>query len=142
MGVATKTAAAAAEKWARRAAGATADYQAGVENPSVDWAQATKASEENYKLAIAAASAKGSFGKGVLKAGTSTWKEGAVNKGTARWAPGIAASENKFAQGIAGVLATVGALTLPPRRVKGDPSNLARVAMVANALHQAALAKK
>lgn len=142
MAIPTVTAAAAANKWARRAAGATEDYQSGVENPSVDWATATKAAEDNYKTAVVAAAGKGSFGKGVQKAGTSAWKEGAIAKGTARWAPGIAASEDKFQNAIGQVLSTVASLNLPPRRVKGDPSNLARVTMVANALHQKALQGK
>jgi hypothetical protein len=141
MAVPTVSAQAAAEKWARRAAGATPDYTAGVQSPSTSWSQATKAAEDNYKTATTAAMAKGSFGKGVQKAGDSKWQQGAVVKGSARWAPGIQASEQAYQQGIGEVLSTVASLNLPPRRVKGDPSNLQRVAMVANALHQKAISK-
>ena len=140
--VPTVTAAAAAEKWARRAAGATPDYTSGVQNPSVDWATATKSSEDNYKTAVVAAASAGRFGKGVQKAGSSKWQQGAIVKGSARWAPGIQASEASYQQGIGEVLSTVASLNLPPRRVKGDPSNLQRVAMVANALHQKAIQNK
>lgn len=129
------SASAAAEKWARRAAGATQDYTNGVANPSVDWATATRASEENYKTAVIAAANAGRFGKGVQSAGSEKQKRMSVEKGGARWAPGISASQDAFGSGIARVLSTVSSLTLPPRGVKGDPRNLQRVTVVANALH-------
>jgi len=138
MAIKTISASDAAAKWARRAQGATVDYQAGVQNPSVDWATAAKAAEPNYKAAVTQAAAAGKFGRGVGQAGTSTWQKGAVEKGGARWAPGIAASEGNFQSGISEVLSTVSALTLPPRGIKGDPRNLDRVRIVADALHKKA----
>jgi hypothetical protein len=126
------------EKWKRRAAGATQDYTAGVQTPSVDWAAAARAAEPNYKAAVTAAAAAGKFGQGVQRAGTQTWQKGAVEKGSVRWAPGIEAGSDKFGAGISSVLATVGALSLPPRGVKGDPRNLERVRLVADALHRKA----
>ena len=136
MSIPVISASAAAEKWARRSQGATVDYTTGVANPSVDWATATKASEDNYKTSVIAAANAGRFGKGVSAAGSEKQKKNAVEKGGARWAPGIAASQDAFGSGIGRVLSTVSALTLPPRGVKGDPRNLQRVTIVANALHQ------
>lgn len=129
------SAASAAEKWARRASTATQDYTNGVQNPSMDWATATKASEDNYKTSVIAAANAGRFGKGVTNAGSEKQKKNAVEKGGARWAPGIAASQDAFATGIQKVLSTISGLTLPPRGVKGDPRNLQRVTIIANALH-------
>lgn len=129
------SASAAAEKWARRSSTATEDYINGVQNPSVDWAQATKASEDNYKLSVIAAANAGRFGKGVNAAGSEKQKKASVEKGGVRWAPGIAASQDVFASGIQKVLSVISSLTLPPRGVKGDPRNLQRVTIIANALH-------
>ena len=129
------SAASAAEKWARRSSTATEDYINGVQNPSVDWAQASKASEDNYKLSVIAAANAGRFGKGVTNAGSEKQKKNAVSKGGVRWAPGISASQDAFATGIQKVLSVIGSLTLPPRAPKGDPRNLQRVTIIANALH-------
>lgn len=129
------SASAAAEKWARRASTATQDYTNGVQNPSMDWATATKSAEDNYKTSVIAAANAGRFGKGVTAAGSEKQKKAAVEKGGARWAPGIAASQDAFATGIQKVLTVISGLTLPPRGIKGDPRNLQRVTIIANALH-------
>ena len=125
-------------KWIRRANAATQDYIAGVQTPSKDWAQAAVAAEANYKQAVVEAAGKGKFGKGVQKAGTPTWQRGAIEKGGPRWAPGIATGEGNFASGITAVLNTISSLSLPPRALKGDPRNLERVRLVADALHKKA----
>jgi hypothetical protein len=127
------------EKWSRKAAASSQDYSNGIDNPRVDWATATKAAEPNFKTAVVEAANAGRFGKGVTAAGTAAWSAGAKNKGVPRWASGIAASTDKFAAGIQGVLSTISALTLPPRGVKGDPRNLERVRVIANALHAKAV---
>ena len=135
MPIQTISAAKAAKKWTRKAAASTPDYISGVDTPRIPWSTAAKASEENYKLAVVAAAGAGKFGKGITKAGDQAWQEGCQKLGKDRWAPGIASSQAKFGAGIAGVLATIGSLTLPPRGVKGNPANLNRVAIIANALH-------
>lgn len=140
MGVVTISSAKAAEKWIRKAAASTQDYADGVTAPRIPWSQAAKASEDNYKQAVTAAAQAGKFGKGVTKAGDQKWLNGCTVLGTARWAPGIAAAEGNFAAGIQGVLATISGCTLPPRGVKGDPRNLERVRIIANALHAKARA--
>lgn len=136
MPIQTKTAAQAADKWARRAAAATQDYTAGVQSPRRDWATATKAAEGNYKTAVAEAASKGRYGIGVTKAGTQKYIQGAVEKGASRFAQGVTVAQPAFASGIGEVLNTVAALNLPPRGVKGDPRNLERVRLVADALHK------
>lgn len=139
MAIKTTSAADAAAKWQRRAAGATEDYVSGVQNPSVPWDQATKAAAGNYKTAVIAAANAGKFERGVTEAGNATYQKGVEDKGSARWAPGIAASGDQFQRGISEVLSTVASLTLPPRGVKGDPRNLERVRIVADALHKKSL---
>lgn len=139
MAVQTKSASAAADKWARRAAASTADYQSGVQTPSRDWATAAAAADPTYRAAVTDAANKGRFASGVRKAGSSKWQKGAVDKGVARWPQGIAVAQPDFATAIGEVLSTVSALTLPPRGIKGDPRNLERVRIIADALHKKAI---
>jgi hypothetical protein len=135
MGVQTISAQKAAEKWTRKANASTQDYTDGINAPRTPWASSTAAAEGNYEAGVQAGIAKKRFGAGVRKAGDSTWQKGATEKGGARWAPGIAAAADKFGAGIAGVLQTISGVTLPPRGIKGDPRNLQRVTVIANALH-------
>ena len=53
------------DKWARRTAGATADYAAGVKNPRNDWAANTLAASEAQAAGVQAALANNRFEKGV-----------------------------------------------------------------------------
>lgn len=131
---AIKSVEAIAKKWTEVTPGRAADYQAGIENPRVDWAQATKAAEDNWKQGITEAAARGAFGKGVTAAGTATWQEGSLTKGVARWGPGIALSGDKYAKGFAPYREAIFRTTLPPRFPRRDPRNLLRVKAIVDAL--------
>ncbi|MDH3348862.1 MAG: hypothetical protein OEM02_12295 [Desulfobulbaceae bacterium] len=133
----TKSSTAAAQKWSQNAAQATEYYNAGVQNPKRDWAQATGAAEEIYKTAVTKAATEGRFGKGVAKAGTAKWKKNAVELGSQRFGPGVAAASGSFAAAIAPVLQTIQSTDIGPRYAKGDPRNITRVQKLAAALHAA-----
>lgn len=124
------------EKWKRVSAGAQAEYEAGVADPRRDWAAATFAAEAAYKKGVAAASAAGRFGTGVKKAGTAKWKEMALKKGPHRWAEGIGLAADAYSTGFAPYHTALGALTYPAKGPRGDPGNIARVAIVAKTLHE------
>lgn len=128
------------EKWKRQSQVSTPEYEAGVRNPKTDWAEATAAAEKNYNQGVQAAIQRGAFGRGVKKAGTDSWQEGALTKGTTRWAQGIAISEDKYREGFQPYHDVIAALVLPPRGPKGDPANIQRVAAVAKALHDKKMA--
>lgn len=123
-----------AKKFAAVTPGRSEDYRFGVENPRRDWARATSAAEGAYEAGVQAAVAKKKFGKGVAKAGTSGWAEGARTKGVARWGPGVAISEPKFREGFAPYHGAIERATLPPRYARRDPRNLARVKAVVDAV--------
>lgn len=129
------------DKWSRVTQAATEEYRAGVSNPRADWAQNTAAAEKNYQLAVQAAISRGSFGKGVKKAGTEKWKTQALDKGANRFAGGVAAGRVNYEAGFSPYRTVIQNLTLPPRGPKGDPSNINRVAAVAKALRDAKLAR-
>lgn len=130
------------EKWKRVSSGAQAEYEAGVSDPRVDWATATAAAEDSYKKGVAQAASAGRFGKGVKKAGTGKWQEMAKRKGPHRWAEGISLAEDTYATAFQPYHAALGSISYPPKGPKGDPGNIARVAIVAKTLHELKLRLK
>lgn len=136
MGIKVKSAGEIAKKWVRVTSERAVDYEEGVRNPKKDWASETKKAEKNYEVGIAASIRDKRFGKGVDKAGTSKWQEGAVTKGVVRFGPGVAVAEAKYEEGFAPYRETLERLDLPPRYPKGDPRNYERVKAVGQALHE------
>ena len=77
------------------------------------------------------------FRKGVNRVSTEDWKKMAVEVGANRYAEGVRAKAEKYAQRIAKVLAILKEIQLPPRGPRGDPRNYERVKAIGQALHQA-----
>jgi len=123
-----------ARKFATVTPGRTEDYRQGVENPRRDWGVATAAAEGAYEAGVTQAIAKKRFGKGVKMAGTETWQRGAIEKGTARWGPGVTIAQDKYARNFAPYRDAIERVTLPPRFARRDPRNLERVKAIVNAL--------
>lgn len=124
------------DKWIRQSQASQPEYEAGVNNPKSDWATQTAAAEKNYAQGVQAAIGRGAFGKGVKKAGTDKWKLNTIQKGSPRWAQGISLSGNAYIDGFSPYHSLISGLTLPPRGPKGDPKNIERVRVVADALHK------
>lgn len=124
-------------KWKRRTETAGAEYEAGVKDPKKDWGSATEAAEKNYEAGVQNAMRQHRFGKGVKKAGTAKWQDGAVNKGVARFGQGVAASGDNYEKGFSPYRDVIERTTLPPRYPKGDPRNFERVKAMGIALHDA-----
>lgn len=129
-------------KWARVAAVSQSEYEDGVNNPKRDWAEATKAAEGNYERGVQQGIQNKRFGKGVSKAGTARWQTRAATVGPARWADGINQSRSNYETGFAPFRETIQRTTLPARGPKGDPKNIQRVAVIAEALHKQKLQLK
>jgi len=129
------------EKWSRVTQQATADYQAGVQNPKSDWAEKTSGADKNYAAGVQAAISRGSFAKGVKKAGTEKWKTNALEKGAPRFSTGVALARQAYETGFAPYRQVIQNLNLPARGPKGDPGNIQRVAVLAKALRDTKLAR-
>jgi len=132
-----RSAADVAAKWARVTPERAADYEAGVKDPKKDWADETKKSESAFEDGIRKAIADKRFGKGVVKAGTKKWQEGAITKGVARFGPGVAVAEAKYEEGFGPYRDIIEKTVLPKRYAKGDPRNYERVKAMGSALHKA-----
>lgn len=124
-----------AAKWTRRAASAGPEYLEGVKNPRADWATETKAAERAYEAGVNAAIGRKAFGKGVSNAGTETWQRNAIEKGPGRFTQGINLSTGDYEAGFAPYRDVIANTQLPARGPKGDPQNIQRVSVLAEALH-------
>ena len=124
-----------AERWSRRAAGASPDYQSGVETTTKDWQAATVAAANSYKAGVTAAAGAGRFEKGVAKAGTQKWRRNAVAKGPARYAQGVQVAQPEFQGGFAPFAEAISRVDLPARGPRGSQQNYARVAPIGTALN-------
>lgn len=122
-------------KWKRVASGAGTEYEEGVRNPRADWATETKNAEGTYEEGIRSSIGRKAFGKGVSKAGTAKWQSNALSKGPGRFSEGVALSKDAYEEGFSPYREVISRTALPPRGPKGDPKNLARVAVLAKALH-------
>lgn len=123
-----------AEKWARRAASASGEYEAGVQGTSKSWATAASAAEKNYVTGVTDAASKGRFGKGVAKAGDAKWKKNAIEKGPARYSQGVGVAQSDYQAQVGPYLEAIGRTDLPPRGPVGSEGNYARTAVIGKAL--------
>jgi hypothetical protein len=122
------------DKWTRVTPGRTEDYKLGIQNPKRDWADETKAAEDNWKAGIDAAAAKGLFGKGVDKAGSKKWQDKALKKGPGRFAEGVYIAGPDYEAGFKPFHDAIERVDLGPKFPRRDPRNLDRVKRVVDAL--------
>jgi len=122
------------EKYTRVTPQRSEDYRLGIENPKADWAQTTAQAESRYTEGVQKAITRGAFGKGVKKAGSQKWQKQALAVGPQRFAQGVAAGGDAYAEGFAPYHAAIQAVKLPPKFPKGDPRNIQRVAAMNKAL--------
>lgn len=123
-------------KWARRAASAAPEYEEGVKNPRVDWAQAAIDANDRYKRGVAEAAAANRFAAGVKRAGTLKWQAAAITKGPMRYSEGVLLAQSAYEEGFRPYAEVIRATRLSPRGPKGSPENIKRVSEMAAALHQ------
>jgi len=136
MAIKVKSSTEASGKFTSRAAAAAPDYQRGVQGAGEDWQRNTAASEENYNAAVTEAIGRHAFARGVTAAGGAKFAAKAADLGARRFPEGIRAAGPAFESGVAPYLQTIGGLTLPPRRPKGDPANFQRVQVIGEALRR------
>lgn len=125
------------KKWTDVTPQRAGEYEAGIRQPKRDWGQATADAAESYAAGVSQAVSEGRFSKGVQKAGTGAWREGAISKGVTRWPQGVRLGGSKYQAGFSPFHAVISGVSLTPRGPKGDPRNYDRTRQIGEALHSA-----
>jgi hypothetical protein len=132
MALKVKDAATAAAKFVARAQGAGADYSKGVANAGQNWQDKATAAKDSFAAGIQAAIGRDAYTKGIAKAGASRYTDRATNVGAQRYPQGVAGAGPQWQKNTQPYLDSMANLTLPVKRPRGDPGNLARVQAIAD----------
>lgn len=124
------------EKWTTVTPQRVNEYLLGVQDPKADWKTQTQAAVPTYKAAMTISLTQDRFAKGVAKASTEKWKRKATEKGAGRFAEGVALAGPDYAEGFGPYRNIIANTALPGRFPKGDPRNIDRVRVMADALHK------
>ena len=125
------------KKWTTVTPQRTEDYRSGVTTPKRRWSEATVSAADAWQAGVQAAIANGTWQAGITRAGDAKWQNGCINIGAQRWAQGVAAAGDAYRAGFAPYRDVISGLELPARGARGDPRNIERVRVVAQALHNA-----
>lgn len=124
------------KKWTEVTPQRAGEYLLGVQDPKEDWKTKTQAAVPNYKAAMTISLTQDRFAKGVGKASTEKWKAKIIAKGGNRFSEGVSLAGPDYNEGFGPFRNIIAATTLPPRYPKGDPRNIDRVRVMADALHK------
>ena len=140
MAIKVKPIEASTTKWSENAARAATEFGANAEAAAEDWARNTAGAADNFHMAITAAGMKERFRRGVVKAGAAKFARKIREVGRDRFGPGVAAATPDYKAGVEPFFSTIAALTLSPRKPRGDPANYNRVQEIGKALNAKRLA--
>lgn len=127
-------------KWSDNAGRAAGEFAANAEAAAEEWARNTAGSADNFHMAVTAANVKERFRRGVVRAGAAKFARKIRDVGRDRFGPGVAAATDDYKSGAEPYFSTIAALTLSPRKPRGDPANYNRVQEIGKALNAKRLA--
>jgi hypothetical protein len=132
MAINIKDTGALAEKFAKRAQAAGADFKSGVLAPRRSQSQEAIAAADRWLGGVTAAGTT-AFTRGLQKAGDEKWQRKSSTVGADRYPAGAAAAKSDWAAGVAPILDALRSLSLPPRGLRRSPQNISRVQAVIDA---------
>lgn len=136
-----KSAADIATKFVQRAQAAGKDYVDGVKQAGQEWETRARESEGAYEQGVQEAIGRKAFAAGISNAGAAKYQQNAEKLGGARYAPGVANSQDSYVRGVGKYLDVLRNIQLPPKGPRRSPQNQARAAAVAIALGNAKIGK-
>lgn len=140
MATKVKSAADIAEKWARVTPQRSGDYEVAATVAGADWAAAAAAAAKAYQAAVQSGNIGQMFAGGVKRAGAEKYNRKVKDVGVIRFGPGVTAAKADMASGMAPMVETIAAVTMPARAPRGDVSNRARSEVFQVALNKKRLA--
>jgi len=140
MALKVKEVGASTTKWSENAARAAAEFATNAEAAAETWAGNTQRATDTYHQAITAPNMKERFRRGVARAGAAKFARKIRDVARDRFGPGVAAATSDYTTGVEPYFSTIAALTLSPRKPRGDPANYMRVQEIGKALNAKRLA--
>lgn len=129
-----------AVKWTENAGRAAGEFAINAEAAAEEWARNTAAAADTYHQAVTAPGVKERFRRGAVRAGAAKFARKIRDVARDRFGPGVAAAQSDYQAGAEPFFSTLAALTLSPRKPRGDPANYNRVMEVGKALNAKRLA--
>lgn len=126
---------ASTDKWGTNASRSVDEFAANAEAAADDWDRNTKAAANTYGMAISAPGIKTRFLKGVTRAGAAKFARKIRDVARDRFGPGVLAAAVDYKVGAQPYFDTLAAITLTPRKPRGDPANYGRVEQIGKALN-------
>lgn len=127
-------------KWSENASRAAGEFATNAEAAAETWATNTQKAADTFHQAITAPNMKERFRRGVARAGAAKFARKIRDVGRDRFGPGVAAATGDYTAGVEPYFAVIAALTLSPRKPRGDPANYMRVQEIGKALNAKRLA--
>jgi len=122
-------------KWKNNVRNAGPHYDLGIRNPRENLVTAVEARKEAMYASLRDAIDKDLIFGGLKRAGHEKWQSRAIDKGTKRWGEETPKRADDWESGFKPYADALNALSLPPKRKKGDPANISeRVGAVVQAL--------
>ncbi|GAI33686.1 unnamed protein product [marine sediment metagenome] len=140
MAIKVKSIEASTTKWSENASRAATEFAVNAEAAAETWASNTARAADTFHMAITAANVKERFRRGVVRAGAAKFARKIRDVGRDRFGPGVAAATDDYKVGAEPYFSTISALTLSPRKPRGDPANYNRVMEIGKALNAKRLA--
>ena len=140
MAIKIKEISASTTKWSENAGRAAAEFATNAEAAAEAWASNTGRAADTFHQAITAPNMKERFRRGVARAGAAKFARKIREVGRDRFGPGVAAATTDYTAGVEPYFSTIAALTLSPRKPRGDPANYNRVQEIGKALNAKRLA--
>ena len=140
MAIKVKAVDASTTKWSENAGRAAAEFAANAEAAAELWSSNTQRAGDTFHQAITAPNMKNRFVRGVARAGAAKFARKIREVGMDRFGPGVAAATTDYTSGVEPYFSTIAAITLSPRKPRGDPANYMRVQEIGKALNAKRLA--
>lgn len=134
MAIKIASAAEIAAKYKEVTPGRQRYYEQNAPAAGQDWESAAIGATSTFLAGIQASGIEKRYAGGIRKVGAEKYSRKVKEVGAARYGPGVQAGAQDYQNNISDYVQTIAGLSLPKKGPRGDPSNIERVRVVANAL--------
>lgn len=128
-------------KYVSRATNAVDAYKTGAQTPKRPQAATAIAAIPKWQSAVSSTLAAKRMMAGLQASGDAGWLNGVQVKGSAHYADGIRAGQQKWATNVQPYLDAIKSVSLDPAGIRGSDANIGRVTKIASTLHALKVSK-